>query len=172
VIVLASQRRSISAASIGVNGSARGSAFFEFARRSVIRLLDLAPSFPLLIDFLILDHHGSALALARDTGLGFTTINRWWHGHVSKITHEAIRKFCSTQGLNEDRVRALLRHDEDLYLRGKKIPVPDFSNVRSGPLSAQKKRELVYRREMRDTLARGSGAAAPTGRAESLTLVS
>lgn len=105
----------------------------------------LAASFPVLIDLLIRERHGSTIALGRDSKIGFTTVYRWRHGDVEQVTPATIRKLCASQGLSEDRVLAIIRRDQDLRRKGNPIPMPDLSDLRPGPMTKKERTKYEAR---------------------------
>lgn len=98
-------------------------------------ILKAAESFPMLLHALATKFHDGVLwHMHRDTGVPYTTLQRWERGHVRAHKDEVVKQIADHYDLDFDAVQRLISRDTQQRLRSEKIPAPDVAR-RRGPVS-------------------------------------
>src|SRR5688572_26856735 len=98
-------------------------------------------SFPVLIFTLAQEHHeGALLRMSMEAGVPQSTLWRWMRGLPKQYDPVLVRQLAEHYNLKFTAVWELIRRDEDARMAGKKIVLPDLSQIRRGPVPMRERR--------------------------------
>lgn len=96
------------------------------------KLVDQYRSFPFLLFAVMQQHHGKMRPVAVKTGIAATSLDRWIRGTSKVPEYRGIYQFCQAYDFNPGEVWELILRDQERYLTGKRVPLPEWE-ARTGP---------------------------------------